>query len=136
MISLRTQYDYPEMEQKNQSFTELEVWKNARILKNELNELANKFPPEEKFRLVDQLIRSSRSITANISEGHGRFTYKDQLHFCIQARGSLSETHNHLLDALDCKYISETQLNYYKNMIDETGRLLNGYITFLRNSIK
>ena len=84
------------MEQKNQSFTELEVWKNARILKNELNELANKFPPEEKFRLVDQLIRSSRSITANISEGHGRFTYKDQLHFCITGQGLIVGNHNHL----------------------------------------
>ncbi|HEV8286555.1 MAG TPA: four helix bundle protein [Chitinophagaceae bacterium] len=124
------------MEEKNQSFTELEVWKKARILKIELKELADKFPPEEKFRLADQLIRSSRSITANISEGHGRFTYKDQLHFCIQARGSLSETHNHLIDAMDCKYISETQFNYYKTIIDEVGRLLNGYITFLRNNIK
>jgi four helix bundle protein len=124
------------MESKNQSFTELEVGKKARILKNELNELAGKFPAEEKFRLTDQMIRSSRSITANISEGHGRFTYKDQLHFCIQARGSLSETHNHLIDALDCGYISEAQLNYYKNLADETGRLLNGYITFLRNNIK
>ena len=124
------------MEQKNQSFTEFEVWKKARVLKNELNKLTVKFPLEEKFRLTDQLIRSSRSITANISEGHGRFTYKDQLHFCIQARGSLSETHNHLIDALDCGYISETQLDCYKNMVDETGRLLNGYITFLRNNIK
>jgi four helix bundle protein len=124
------------MEQKNQSFTELEVWKKARILKNEPNELTGKFPPEEKFRLTDQLIRSSRSITATISEGHGCSTYEDQLHFCIQARGSLSETHNHLIDALDCGYISEIQLNYYKNMTDETGRLLNGYITFLRNNIK
>jgi four helix bundle protein len=126
----------PEMEQKNQSFTELEVWKKARILKNELKELTSKFPPKEKFRLTDQQIRSSRSITANISEGHGRFTYKDQLHFCIPARGSLSETHNHLIDALDCGYISSPQLDYHKNLADETGRLLNGYITFLRNNIK
>lgn len=124
------------MEQKNQSFTELEVWKKARILKNELKELADKFPPEEKFRLGDQIIRSSRSVAANISEGHGRFTYKDQLHFCIQARGSLSETHNHLIDALDCKYISQQQFSYFKLLIDETSRLLNGYISFLRNQIK
>lgn len=124
------------MEQKNKNFTELEVWKKARILKNELKELTGKFPPDEKFRLTDQLLRSSRSITANISEGHGRFTYKDQMLFCSQARGSLSETHNHLIDPLDCGCISETQLGYYKNMADETGGLLNGYITFLRKNIK
>ncbi len=124
------------MKEKNQSFTELDVWKKARELKNELKELADTFPAEEKYRLTDQLVRSSRPIASNISEGHGRFTYKDQLHFCIQARGSLSETHNHLIDAMDCKYISETQFNHYKTKIDEVGRLLNGYITFLRNNIK
>ena len=99
------------MEEKNQSFTELEVWRKARILKNELKQLTDSFPLAEKYRLTDQIIRSSRSITANISEGHGRFTYKDQLHFCIQARGSLSETVNHLIDAFDEKYISQETLN-------------------------
>lgn len=62
------------MEEKNQSLTELEVWKKARILKNELKELADTFPPEEKYRLADQTIRSSRSINSNIAAGHGRFT--------------------------------------------------------------
>jgi len=123
------------MEEKNQSFTELEVWKKARILKNELRELAGTFPSEEKFRLTDQLIRSSRTINANISKGHGRFTYNDQIHLCIQARGSLSETHNHLIDAIDCKYISQEQFNNFKLLIDEVGRLLNGYITFLRKNL-
>jgi four helix bundle protein len=123
------------MDEKNQSFTELEVWKKARILKNELRNLINSFPSEEKYRLADQIIRSSRSVTSNIAEGHGRFTYKDQLYFCIQARGSLSETHNHLIDAFDCKYISQEQFDHYKLMIDEVGRLLNGYITFLRKNL-
>src|SRR5437870_11179894 len=113
------------MEEKNQRFTELEGWKKARTLKNELKDLTNSFPPEEKYRLTDQLIRSSRSINANIAEGHGRFTYKDQLHFCIQARGLLSETYNHLIDAFDCRYINHDRLNYFKILIDVVGRLLN-----------
>ena len=124
------------MEEKNQSFTDLDVWKKARILKNELKDLAINFPSEEKYRLTDQIIRSSRSITSNIAEGHGRFTYRDQLHFCVQARGSLAETHNHLIDAVDCKYISQEQFDRYKLMIDEVGRLLNGYITFLRKNLQ
>ncbi|HLF47705.1 MAG TPA: four helix bundle protein [Chitinophagaceae bacterium] len=124
------------MEEKNQSFTELEVWKKARILKNELTDLTKSFHQEEKYRLSDQIIRSSRSINSNMAEGHGRFTYKDQLHFCIQARGSLSETHNHLIDALDCRYFSQIQFDYFKKMIDEVGRLLNGYITFIRSKLK
>lgn len=51
------------------------------------------------------------------------------------ARGSLSETYNHLIDALDCKYITEEQLNYFKNKIDEVEGLLNGYIAYLRKNL-
>jgi four helix bundle protein len=65
----------------HKSFTELEVWKKARGLKNELLELTQSFPSEEKFRLADQIIRSSRSINAVIAEGHGRYTYKDRCTF-------------------------------------------------------
>ena len=122
-------------ENAHQSFTELEVWKKSRILKNEIFELTKSFPSEEKFRLSDQIIRSSRGINATIAEGHGRFTYKDQLHFCIMARGSLSETYNHLLDALDVKYISTDQLKNYKLIIDEVEKLLNGYISYLRKNL-
>ena len=122
-------------DKQHQSFTELEVWKKARVLKNEIFELTKTFPPEEKYKLTDQVIRSSRSINSNIAEGHGRFTYKDQLHFCIQARGFLSETYNHFIDALDCNYLTSEQLVYFKNKIDEAERLLNGYIAFLRKNL-
>jgi four helix bundle protein len=123
------------IEKSYQSFTELEVWKKARQLKIDIEMLVKTFPIEEKFRLCDQLIRSSRSINANISEGHGRFTYKDQIHFCIQARGSLSETLNHLIDAYDCKYITVETLQQFKAKIEEIERLLNGYISYLRKMI-
>ncbi len=121
---------------KFQSFTQLEVWQKSRILKKEIMELTYSFPPHEKYRLSDQLIRSTRSINSNISEGHGRYTFKDQIHFCIQARGSLSETYNHLIDAFDCNYISKHQLVYFKSLIDEIGGLLNGYISYLRRNMQ
>ena len=122
-------------EKSHQSFPELEVWKKARILKNEIFELTKTFPVEEKYKLTGQIIRSSRAINSNIAEGHGRYTYKDQIHFCVQARGSLSETYNHLIDAIDCKYINEDQLTYFKNKIDEIEKLLNGYIAYLRKNL-
>jgi four helix bundle protein len=111
------------------------IWKCGRLLKNDIKELTKSFPGEEKFRLIDQIIRSSRSINATIAEGHGRYTSKDQLHFCIIARGSLSETHNQLTDALDCNYINQVQLDDLKKSIDEVGKLLNGYISYLRKNM-
>ncbi len=118
----------------HQRFTDLNVWKQARLLKLEIYELIKQFPNEEKYDLVSQLRRSARSVCSNIAEGHGRFTYKDQLHFCIQSRGSLSEVLNHLIDAHDCNYVDETKLKNFEEKIVSVGKLLNGYITFLRNA--
>lgn len=44
-------------------FEELELWKKVREFKTEVCAEARNFPSEEKFRLIDQLIRSSRSTT-------------------------------------------------------------------------
>ena len=74
------------MNSENFGFEELELWKKVRGFKNDIRKLTLQFPQEEKFRLTDQLIRSSRSINSLITEGHGRFTYPDQIHYCIQAR--------------------------------------------------
>jgi four helix bundle protein len=119
-----------------QNFEELEVWKKARELKKEIVELVKTFPSEEKFSLTDQLKRSSRSVPCQIAEGQGRRTFPDRLRFCIIARGSLSETLNHLIDAFDCNYISNEQLLHYRTKVDEVERLLNGYINYLEKNIK
>jgi four helix bundle protein len=120
------------MSNENFGFEELELWKKERAFKNEIRKLTLQFPSEEKFRLTDQLVRSSRSINALITEGHGRFTYPDQIHYCVQARGSLTETINHLFDAFDEGYITLIELTELKAKGKEIERLLNGYLIFLR----
>jgi four helix bundle protein len=113
-------------------FEHLEVWKKAREFKKEVCEEARKFSLEEKFRLIDQILRSSRSINALLSEGHGRFTYADQLHYCVQSRGSLTESINHLIDAYDDEYITLERLSYFKTKGKELEKLINGCIGYLR----
>ena len=120
------------MNNLNFGFEELELWKKARLFKNDIRVIVNRFPAEEKFRLADQVIRSSRSVNSLIAEGHGRFTYPDQIHFCIQARGSLTETVNHLTDASDKGYITSEQLNTLRIAAKEIERLINGYLNYLR----
>ncbi len=114
-----------------QSFEDLEVWKRARVLKKDIALLVKTFPAEEKFRLTDQLIRSSRSVNVQIAEGHGRKTWPERLRFCVIARGSLSETLNHLIDAFDEGIIREEVLQQLRIKINEVERLLNGYISYL-----
>ncbi len=104
-------------------------------LKKEIFELVKSFPREEKFRLIDQLVRSIRSVPSQIAEGHGRRTFPDRVRFSIIARGSLSETLNHLIDACDCNYITNETLIYYRERLAETERILNGYISWLEKNI-
>ncbi|HIA10528.1 MAG TPA: four helix bundle protein [Flavobacteriales bacterium] len=113
-------------------FEDLEVWKEARTLRKIISELCNSFPSEEKYKLIDQILRSSRSVTANIAEGHGRFHFQENIQFCRQARGSLTETLDHLLCAFDEEYIGEAELNTLKQQYSLVLRLLNGYISYLK----
>ncbi|MEM7161136.1 MAG: four helix bundle protein [Bacteroidota bacterium] len=113
-------------------FTELEVWKESRKLRKEIYDLTKKFPNEEKFRMVDQMIRSTRSICANLAEGHGRYHFQENIQFTRMARGSLTETLNHLTDALDCELITENTFELMKVQIDKIERIMNGYISYLK----
>lgn len=114
------------------TFTDLDVWKKSRNFKNIISLIISKFPSSEKYLLIDQLKRSSRSITANIAEGHGRYHYQENIQFCRQARGSLMETLDHLITAYDEKLITKEQLEELKIEFEEIQRLLNGYISYLK----
>ena len=116
------------------SFQDLEVWQAARELKSFLRELTKKFPDSEKFRLVDQIIRAKRSVTANIAEEFGRYHFQENIQFCRTARGSLSELLDHMITSHDNLYISEEEFANVENRIKKCTRLLNGYIRSLKKS--
>jgi len=122
-----------------QTFEDLKVWQLARKIKTDIFELVKEFPKTEKYRLTDQMIRSSRSISDNISEGYGRFHYQENIQFCRIARGSAYELVNHLITANDCTYITDKELNSHKNQVTRCIQLINGYIRYLtkaKNSSK
>ena len=114
------------------NFEDLEVWKECRNLRKQVSLVLKSFPSEEKFRMIDQLIRASRSITANIAEGHGRFHYQENIQFCRQARGSLSETLDHFICAFDENYITKDQLIKFREQYNLCLKILNGYIASLQ----
>ena len=112
-------------------FYELPVYKTCRNFRKEISSVIKNFPKEEKFLLTAQLLDSSRSITANIAEGFGRFHYQENIQFCRQGRGSLTETMEHLVTAYDENYIDKNILKslnlIYKSCLKE----INTYITYL-----
>jgi len=115
------------------SFADLETRKQARKIRVYISALVKTFPIEEKYRLTDQIIRSSRSIGNNISEGNGRFHYQDNIRFCMMARVSFSETLDHLMIALDESIVSEEVITKFQPEYESCLRLLNGYIQYLKN---
>ena len=88
---------------------DLEVYKKAFDVAMEIFQVTRKFPKDEVYSLTSQIVQSSRSIAANISEGWAKREYelvfKQHL---IHSIGSSSETQTWLDFALECQYINKT----------------------------
>ena len=91
-------------------------------------------PPEEKWNLSQQLRRASLSVSANVAEGHGRFYYQDNVRFCYTARGSLEEVLSHVAFAYEMKFIPRELYEQLVSEGEEIGKMLNGYISYLKKS--
>ncbi len=104
------------------SFRDLEVYTLSYEVAMELFRTSRKFPKEELYSLTSQLVRSSRSISANIAEGWSKRFYENKfkLHL-IDSLGSTGETQNWISFARDCGYITESE---YKLFLDHVGRML------------
>lgn len=116
---------------KEQGFRDLEAWKAARQFRRKVAAVAKEFPRFEQYQLTQQITNSSRSVSANIAEGYGRYHYKETTKHCRIARGSLDETLDHLVEAHDETYINEKQLEEMTTMHERCRKLLNGYISYI-----
>lgn len=107
------------------SYKDLEVHKEAFDLAMEIFRITRRFPKEEVYSLTSQMVRSSRSVSANISEGWAKRTYdavfKQHL---ISALGSNSETEDWLAYSFECKYISSEIHEKLKVKNDRIGKML------------
>jgi four helix bundle protein len=120
------------MNNKIGDFRDLEVWQKCKALRKDLWSVSKAFPAEEKYRLADQVIRASRSVTACIAEGYGRFHHQENIQFCRQSRGSLYELIDHIDVALDCEYIDDNKCEELTAYIKKCIWILNGYLKHLK----
>jgi four helix bundle protein len=81
-----------------------------------------------KDTLGKQLARSADSISANISEGFGRYYYGENRQFCFYARGSLYETKTWLEKAKQRNLIVDADAKALQHDLDQAARMLNAYI--------
>ena len=115
------------------SLENLEVYKIAVEIRQDFSKFSKGLPVEEKYKLKDQIIRASRSVTANISEGYGRYHFQEQIQYCRQARGSLFELKDHLNVSLEEGYISKEIYKLKIEKIEQAIKKMNGYIKYLQN---
>ena len=115
-------------------FYDLPIYKTCREFRKKISIIIKTLPASEKFELISQTKRSSRSITANISEGFGRYHHQENIQFYRISRGSLTETMEHIITAYDENYINEQTLKDvnedYKRCLKET----NSYIKYLKSA--
>ena len=107
------------------SFQKLTVWQEAKKLVVDVYHLLDSFPRFEKYALCDQIRRAIVSVPSNIAEGSGRRSLKEQIHFLEIAYGSLMETYNQLLIAIDLTYITEESVEAIKPSIDAVAKMIN-----------
>lgn len=107
------------------SFFDLDVFKISYAFAMDIFNISRNFPKEEKYSLTDQIVRSSRSVSANIAEGFGKRTYENEFKkHLVYAMGSLEETKVWLLFSKDCQYISTEVYESFCKKYDEIGARL------------
>ncbi len=82
----------------------------------------------EKSTVGKQLVSAVDSIPANLSEGLGRYHFKEAKNFACYSRGSLFETKTWITKAFNRKLVKEEEFIQVIGRIEEIGKMINGYI--------
>ena len=108
------------------SYKDLEVYQRSFKMAMDIFWMTRKFPKEEIYSLTSQITRSSRSVSANISEGWAKRNYEAVFkQHLIHALGSCTETENWLRFAQECQYINQETFDAMAEEIDQIGKMLN-----------
>ncbi len=111
----------------------LKIYKMAEKLEIDVYRLTNIFPKDEKYRSIDQLRRSSASVTNNIAEAYNKQSIKEKIYILNDiAKSEAEETKRNLM-------VSHKK-GFHQNLktIDDYTELMkaiSGYIKFLRNNL-
>lgn len=114
-------------------FRKLRIWEKGFELLSQIYTISHSFPKSEIYALSSQIQRSANSVIANIAESHGRYHLQDKIRVLYISRGEISETRSHLSTAMSQNYISRSTYEELDNKYESLTKMLNAYITSLRN---
>ena len=107
---------------------ELEVYKVAMEIGELVWSLVDKWNYFEKKTLGSQFVEAADSIGLNISEGYGRYFYKENRNFCYYSRGSAKETQTISVKAENRRLISEMDYENLQQKFERYFKIMFGYI--------
>ncbi|HOB74065.1 MAG TPA: four helix bundle protein [Phycisphaerae bacterium] len=110
------------------AFENLRVYRLAEALADEIWSIVQKWDSFARHTVGEQLVNAADSIGANIAEGVGRGTYKENRRFVRVARGSLNETQHFLRRAYCRRLMTEQDVTKLKPIVDELAPSLNAYL--------
>jgi len=117
---------------KIEKFEDIDAWKEARTIVNQVYDLCRNDSFRKDYNLANQMQRSAISIMANIAEGYSRRGNKEFAQFLFIAKASAAELQSHLYITLDQKYMSqENFISLYRD-IDKVQRMISNFIKYLR----
>lgn len=117
-------------------YTDLDAWKEARVLVKLVYVSLHGFPKDEMFGLLSQIKRSVISIPSNIAEGSGRNHRKDTLQFFFIARGSAYELETQLYLSFDLGFLSKELLDGLLSQLEIVRKLLAGLINYYKSQLE
>ncbi len=123
------------MDQRSQtpSYRELICWQKAMRVSLSVYRATDGFPPDERFGLISEARKTSRSVLFNIAEGYQRDTPAEFIRFLQIARGSQSELESQIILAENLNYLSKDEARTLLEDTAELGRVLFGLVRSLRS---
>jgi four helix bundle protein len=122
------------MEEDRFKLDDFELYNTARQFRKRAYLILKQLPPEEKYALGNQMRRGALSVTNNIAEGHGRWHYQENIHFCRVSRGSVDELIDDFNTCQDEGYGDQALVMQLKEEAYDLIRRINGYIAYLRRT--
>lgn len=122
------------MRQKIQSYRDLDVWQKGIELAVDLYALTRRFPPEERYAMVDQIRRAAVSIPSNVAEGWGKSGSGNYLNALSHSRGSLRELETLTLIAHRVGYVKRETFLALAERTDNIGGMLFNLSRSVANS--
>jgi len=115
------------------SFKDLQVWQvSSDLAKDVTGKVVPILPREERFRLGDQIIRSSRAVPSQIAEGFRKSSLKEKHHYYEIAITSNDETENHLEEIRHNGFVDDLVWRHYANRVIKVRILLSRLMKSVR----